>query len=240
MPFPFPHALLASIVVAAGALVQGSIGFGAGVLAAPLLLLIDAHLVPGPVLLSGFVLTALVALRERATVDVRGVAWALVGRLPGTALGVFALLWVPARELATLCGVLMLIGVALSASRIRIDTTRTNLIGAGIASGVMGTMTSMGGPSIALMYQHAEGPKLRGTMSVYFLFSGAMSLIGLVSAGLFGERELMATLPLLPGVLVGFFASRWTRTRLDAGGTRTAVLALAGFAAASVLVKQWW
>jgi hypothetical protein len=176
-------------------------------------------------------------LRERAGIDVRGVGWALAGRVPGTALGVLALLWAPPRQLATLFAGLVLCAVALTASGLRVAPTRANLVGAGIASGVMGTMTSIGGPPVALVYQHAEGAALRGTLGAYFTLSGLISLAGLGLAGLLGARELSAALTLVPGTLVGFFASRWTRPALDRAGTRPAVLALAALAATGVLVK---
>lgn len=239
MPVAVPQALLVSAIVAVGAAVQGSLGFGAALLAAPLLALIDPVFAPGPMLLAGLVLTTLVALRDRASVDLRGVGWAVAGRVPGTAIGAAALALLPERELAVLFAVLVLVAVALTASGLRVRPTSGNLIAAGVASGVMGTMTSIGGPPIALVYQNAEGPTLRGTMGAYFIVSGVLSLIGLAVVGRLGDRELHASLVLLPGVLVGFFASRWSRTLLDRGLTRPAVLALSAVAAASVLAKQW-
>ena len=50
-------------VVVLASSVQASLGFGLGLIAAPVLLLIDAQLVPGPLMASGIVLTAAIAYR---------------------------------------------------------------------------------------------------------------------------------------------------------------------------------
>ncbi|MDH3214132.1 MAG: hypothetical protein OEM05_16765, partial [Myxococcales bacterium] len=68
-------------VVAVGSSVQASVGFGLGLIAAPVLLLVDAQLVPGPLMASGIALTVLVAYRERAAIDLVGLRFAFGGRV---------------------------------------------------------------------------------------------------------------------------------------------------------------
>jgi hypothetical protein len=233
------QASIAVLAVAAGAIVQSSIGFGASVLAAPIVMLVAPRFVPGPMVAVSLVLTLLVAVRERASIDVRGVGWALVGRLPGTALAVALMRTLPSTTLSDLCAALMLLAVVLAGSGVRVAPAAGTLFGAGIASGIMGTVASVGGPPVALVYQHVPGPTLRGTMASYFIFSSVITLAGLYFGGLFGMRELASSLVLLPGVLIGFAISRWTHTRLDRGGIRPAVLALSAIAALGVLVKHW-
>ena len=81
----------AATIVMVGATLQGSVGFGLGMLAAPLLLLIDPMFVPAPLLTAALALTLLVAKRERRAIDFRGIGWVLLGRLPGAFLGAFVL-----------------------------------------------------------------------------------------------------------------------------------------------------
>ena len=73
-----------------GCAVQGSIGFGLGPIATPLLFLIDPNLVTGPVLFASLTLSVLVVRREREAIHFTGIAWGLAGRLPGTILGAAA------------------------------------------------------------------------------------------------------------------------------------------------------
>ena len=78
---------LVAFVVAVGSLVQASVGIGLGLLAAPVLALVAPQFVPGPLLASVFCLTLFVLLRERRAVRLRGLGWALTGRVPGTICG---------------------------------------------------------------------------------------------------------------------------------------------------------
>ena len=71
-------------VLFVGATIQGSIGFGANLTAAPILALIDLRFLPGPLLLNALTLTSITWRRERADVDWRAVGWSLGGRLPAT------------------------------------------------------------------------------------------------------------------------------------------------------------
>ncbi len=61
----FYELLWAFIVVAVGAAVQGSLGLGYPLIAAPFLILIDPLLVPGPVLINALVLVVLITIRDR-------------------------------------------------------------------------------------------------------------------------------------------------------------------------------
>ena len=92
--------LLATLAVLVGACIQGSLGFGLGLVAAPVLVMLDTSLVPSVVLGIGVPLTYLVAWRERRSLDLRRVSWAMAGRVPGTAIGSVAVLALSERWLA--------------------------------------------------------------------------------------------------------------------------------------------
>jgi len=218
--------LAASAAVAFGAMVQGAVGFGMALVAAPLLVLIRPGLVPGPLLVSGLALTLLVARRERDSIDLLGVKWGLVGRVPGIAVGAVGLALIPEESMALLVGILALAGVGLSGSRLRISPSPRMLLVAGFVSGIFGTIASIGGPPLALLYQHETGPRLRGTLAGYFIVGGLMSLAALVAVGRYGRSELLWTLLLLPATLLGFACSGRLTAWVDAGRTRRAVLGI--------------
>ena len=69
-----------------GALVQGGVGLGLGVVAAPVVTLLDPALMPGSVLVAGVGLPALILAGEAGHTDLPGVSWALAGRLAGPRL----------------------------------------------------------------------------------------------------------------------------------------------------------
>lgn len=233
-----PELVAASAVVLAGAALQGAVGFGFALVSAPILLLIDVRLVPGPLIFASLVLTGFTAAREHRAIDLDGVGWSVVGRLPGTVLGAAAVSAVAPDEMALPVAAIVLLGVALSATRLHLRPTVGTLLGAGALSGFMGTASSIGGPPIALVYQHAAGPRLRATLGGYFAIGSVISLFALWWIGRFGRDEVGLGLALLPAVLVGFAASGRIARFLDGGYTRAAVLFVSGAAGAIVIARQ--
>lgn len=228
---------LASGVVALGSTIQGSIGFGVNVVAGPILVLIEPELVPGPALVVAFVLTLLVAVRERAATDLGGFRWVFVGRVPGTIAGAFAVAAIPQEGVAMALASVVLVAVLLSVAGWRLRRTPTTLVGAGALSGLMGTISSVGGPPVALLYQDERGSEVRGTLSSIFAVGALFSLALLAAVGAFGWADLRVSLVLLPATVAGFVASRWTATVLDRGYVRPAVLGLCAVSALAALVR---
>jgi uncharacterized membrane protein YfcA len=111
------------------------------------------------------------------------------------------------------------------------------LLGAGFVSGVFGTVASIGGPPLALVYQYETGPRLRGTLAGYFIVGGCMSIAALVWVGRFGASELFWTLALLPGTVLGFALSGLFTRWVDAGRTRRAVLAISVAAGVAAVLR---
>ncbi len=228
---------MASLVVAAAACVQGVLGFGFSLIAAPLLVLLQPRLVPGPVLALLLLLTVLMTLRERGEADRRGVAWALCGRLPGAVLGTLALALLPARLLSVAFALLVLLGVALSALGLRLEPRPTTILGAGVLSGVMETTSSIGGPPLALVYRDQPPPVARGTMSAVFVVGVTVSLTGVALAGRFRSEELWSTAFLVAPVLAGLLASGVLAPRIARRHLSAGVLVVATLSSLTVLVR---
>jgi uncharacterized membrane protein YfcA len=224
--------------VAVGATLQGSVGIGVGLVSAPVLALIEPRLVPAPLIVSGMVLALLVLCRGRQSIHLSGLKWALIGRIPGAILGGALLAVLPQDRMALAFGILVLGAVAMSVSGLCLQPTGWTLVCAGVLSGIMGTIASIGGPPLALVYQGEAGARLRGTLSAYFVISSSISLLVLRLAGRFGSDELRLALALLPGVLIGFAASTRVAPLVDRGYTRPAVLTLSALAGVVVILRQ--
>lgn len=229
--------LLAGMILLTGAVVQGAVGFGMNLVAAPLLTIADPALVPVPLLLVSSAFALLPLLRERGHTDWRGVRWGVLGRVPGTVLGVTALALFSARWVSILIGVVVLISVALSLLSWRPAPTRPALFTAGVVSGTFGTAAAIGGPPIALVYQHTAGPAVRSTLGAYFAAGSMMSILGLSLGGQVHGEQLLAAVVLFPFALIGFLLSGPLRKVLDAGRTRPALLAVAALSALALLLK---
>jgi uncharacterized membrane protein YfcA len=229
--------VLAVVVIAIGAAVQGGVGFGMNVIAAPILAVLDPDFVPGPAIVAAVILTVLVARREREHIDRRGVGWALAGRVPGTVAGALLVAAIPERGVTVTVGCAVLLAVALTVSGIRLRPDRPTLLVAGAVSGFASTVSSVGGPPMAVVYANEPGPVIRGTLSFIFVIGGVMSLGALIAVGDFGRTEaILSVLLLVPGTL-GFLASKRLAAHLDAGTTRNAVLAVAVLGAVIALGK---
>jgi uncharacterized membrane protein YfcA len=231
-------AVLAATVAALGAIVQGSVGFGLGMLGAPILLLIDPRLVPGPLLVTAGVLITLLTRREWRDIRFGDLAWSVPGRIVGTAAAVVFLGVIPPDRIEVALGIMVLLAVGVSASGIAVPLTPRTFLGAGALSGFFGTATAIGGPPIALLYQRERGPVVRGTLSAFFVFGVVISLTGLALAGRFGEAQIRLSLVLIPGVLVGYALSTRLSRLLDRGWTRPAILVASSVAGAIVVVRH--
>ena len=230
--------VLAFLIATLGALLQGSVGFGLGLLSVPLLVLIHPVYVPGPVLLAAFFLNFFILLRERHAIRIKNLHWAVVGRIVGAVIGALLLLVIPQKSVSIMFGVMVLTAIAINLAGFNLKMTSKNIFGAGIASGIMGTTSSIGGPPMALIYQKQKGPTIRGTLSGIFIFGTIVSLIALSVIGRFGLREIKATAVLIPGVVLGFLLSNSSTKILDRGFTRPAVLVTSAVSGIVVILRN--
>lgn len=237
MDLTLPQLLLASLLVFAGALVQSAVGFGLAVIAAPLLYLIEPRLVPGPPLFLALVLSLLNVWKNRASLAVGELSGAVAGRIPGMLLALWLLERADPWLMSLLVAAAVLAAVLVSLAPVRPQPTTLRLVLAGLASGFMGTSTSIGGPPLALLYQHAHGERVRANLAGYFVVGSFMSLIGLTLIGHFDGGQLVCALALLPAALAGFLAARLSIGFWDRGRVRPALLLLCGAAAIGVLAK---
>ncbi len=237
MPDPLVFAAIAA-AVAVGALVQGAVGLGLGLVSAPVVALLAPALMPGVLVWLGTLLPLLSLVKDWRSADWRGLRWAFAGRVPGTALGVVVVSMVSARLLGVLVGAMVLVAVALTALVVRLPMRPAVLAGAGVVSGLTGTATSIGGPPLALVYQHVTGPRLRGTLAAYFVGGGVLSLGGLALAGELDAAQGVAALLLTPFLLVGFLLGGPVRRHVDAGRTRAAVLVICASSALVLLLRS--
>jgi len=229
--------IIAVTIIAASAL-QASIGFGMGMLAAPVIGLIDPTLLPGSIIMLAVVVTAMVAVRERAALDLTGAGWALVGRIPGSLAGAWLVAVLPAQGLAWLVALVVLGGVVLAFAGWAPVPGRLALISAGAASGVMGTTTSIGGAPMALIWQRSHGPRLRGTMAAFFLVGSSISLVALVAVGAVTRPTVTLALWMIPAVLVGYVLSRYANRLLDHRRLRLVALGVSTLGAVLLIGAQ--
>ena len=223
-------------VMAVSAILQGAVGFGLGLIAIPFLIYLDLRFVPGPLLVAALTLHMLVLQRDRSGADRSGLAMLLSGRVVGTIPAALLLARLPLESTRILLAIVLLAGAIMGVLHSGGHPTRPILFGAGAVSGFMATAAGLGGPPVALVYQHESGLRLRGTLAAYFIVGTVLSLISLAWVGRFGTEEIRLSVLLIPGTVIGYFLSRPAAAYLDAGRTRAAVLVVSVLAAVTVIV----
>src|SRR5918995_2899018 len=222
-----------AVAVAAGAVIQGSLGFGYALVAVPTMVLLLPWAVPVTPLFLALPMTLLMSVREWRSIDLGGFALITAGRLLGTVAGVVLLVLAPKGYLSMVTGLLILTAALGSFLKPTFEVNKRTRLAGGVSSVVVGTVAALGGTPLALVYQDRSGAELRSTLAISFVVGIAMSLVGLGLAGQVEGRHVLLALQLLPCMLVGLWVSRWVVERLDERWLRPAVLA---FAAAAGLV----
>lgn len=229
--------MLVATLVFLGAVVQGTMGFGLAIVAAPFLILIQPDLVPGPVLFFGMISAALNVWSNRTGLALRELSIALVARIPGTLLGMLVLVVASPSLLSVLLGLSVLAAVALSIKAPHIERTPNVMFGAGFLSGFMATTTAVGGPPMALAYQNSTGPQARANLGGYMLVGMFGSLVALVMIGRFTGAHLQVSLIMLVPVLLGFRLARALAPLINPSWLRPGLLALCAIAGLAALVE---
>lgn len=236
LPSPWLMAAVAAIVVVA-AIVQFGLGMGFGLTAAPLLALIDPALVPVPTLFLGMLTSAWGAWHERTAIRWDEIGVGFVGRLAGICAATGVLLLVADQRRFTLVfGVLVALAVVLSLAGRRLAFTRPNLIAMSAISGLMATITSVGAPPMALIYQDRPAQEARPTLAAFFALGCAAALAVLFATGWADSGDVVLAALMLPPMIAGLILARHLRGRFDKR-YRPALLAVAGLAALLLIVR---
>jgi uncharacterized membrane protein YfcA len=230
---------VAAVATLVGASIQGGIGFGMNLVTVPVLALVAEERLPATVILLGFPLALLMTHYERHAVDKPGLVWILSGRVPGTLIGTWIVVVVSLATLKGVIGVIVLLAVAVSVFAPPLPHNHPTQFGVGAVSGVTGTAAGIGGPPVALLYQHHDGPTMRSTLSASFLFGTVLSTITLAIAGKVHGADFALALLLTPFVVAGMLIGRRAHNLLDRGWLRPAVLSFAAIAALVVLADAF-
>lgn len=229
--------VLSLVVVMFAAAVQGTIGLGFNIVAVPVMSLINPILAPVPQLLLSIPQSFAAFAREHTGVDVSGVLWILIGRLPGVAVGVWLLAVATNRTLDLMIGSLVLIAVAILASGIRFRRTARVELAAGVFAGISSYVSTIGGPPIALLYSRAEGPTIRATLGLIFTIGTVTTLVVRIIAGDITRTDWLLGLALLPAAGLGFLLSSWLKERANPAMLRVGIFTVSSVAAVALLTR---
>jgi hypothetical protein len=229
--------LLCALAAVAGAVVQGTIGFGYALVVVPALLLVAPAAIPTTPLVVALPMVVALAVTDRRHLDRAGFARLTAGRLPGTALGAWVLAAAGPRVVSGAAGALLLLAVGASVARGVSATSHRTEVLAGFVSGIAGTVGAVGGPYLGLAYADRPGPVLRATVSAAFAVGVVLSLAAIAIAGALDGPAARLGLLLMPATFAGLAIGRRLTGRLDGRLLRPAVNGFAGVAGAFALVR---
>ncbi len=230
---------VAALAVFAGTMLQRLAGQGFGMVASPILAIVAPEFLPASVLLMG----AIVGFGS-ASVEVSAVArHELPPGFAGRALGAVIAAWIAASLsdpglFAALVACMVYLGILLSVVGVRVAIRPPTLFSAGLVAGVMGTLTAVGAPPMALLYQHEEARRSAAMQNTFFAFGMIFSITALAVAGLIGWRHIAFAAVLAPFVLLGLALAQPLAKRVAKASIRPWALGLAGTAATVLLLKQ--
>jgi uncharacterized membrane protein YfcA len=228
--------VIVALALFVGAIVQGSLGFGMVLFAFPVLVVAEPELLPQTTLIVGLPIILGLAWRHRGGTVWSEVGIVTLGRLPGIAIAIAILSLASSRTIGLLAGVTVLGAVAVSFWAPAVPRTTRNLLLAGVVSSVFGTSVSIGGPPLALVFQHEAGPRLRSTMTAIMLFGAPLSLFILALSGKIDSTDLRTGVALAPFSMLGGYCSRWAIPYIDAR-LRPIILSTCAFGAFIAIVR---
>lgn len=236
-----PVALLVAVLgVLAASVLRGFTGFGFGLAAVPLLSL---ALPPTKVVPFVTVLQLLIGLSGvRAAwriADWRAVLGLAPGFVVGVPIGLLALTRFSPDGARMAIGLLIAVSVVVLWRRVRLPPRPSGgvALAAGLASGVMNGLASMGGPPVVvyLLALSREAVVVRATSIVYFLFAAVITAAPMAARGLVDREVLLWSAASIPVLLAGSALGGWVFDRAPPRYHRlTALVVLVLLAAALI------
>lgn len=225
------------LAVLIGAFIQGTSGMGFALIVAPVIGMLEPAMLPGSLLILMLPLNAYVAWRERASIDFHGVKWITAGRLAGTFGGLWVLVAIPLSYVSALIGGTTILAVLVSWLSPAFSPGKNAFVATGLITGITETATGIGGPPLALVYQHMPVATLRSSIALCFLLGEIISLVVLAFTGRVVMSHLMQAIELIPALAIGMFASHAIHQKINSRFLRMLVLVFALVSGIFIVVR---
>ena len=222
---------------------QSLTGFGSALVAVPLLsLYVDAKLAVVISTLLSTTVSAPLLFEVRRQVQLAKVAPLAIGSVVGVPVGILILRDVDAGVLKILVAAVVILASALLFLSPRLTLGGRNTLSSlvtGALSGLLRASTSMAGPPVVLytLSHEKEIEEFRSTVLALFLFTGVLTVPGLIVAGLISRDALIATAVAVPGMALGLLVGTRLRSRVEPKLFRTLVLAVLVLTSIGVIVS---
>lgn len=222
MSFGMTLVLILTIMMAS--FTQAVTGFGFSIVAIPLLAIfmpvVDAIVIAT---ISSFLLTTVVALRERRRIDSSILLKVSILSALGMPLGVLILREVDERWIIVAIVCLVLASAFASFGKRVVIPRKIPVNGLlGFVSGCMLTSTGLNGPPIVLLVHRVEpqAGRARALMQALFALQDFTAIVIFLISGMVGTESVVLTSRGLVGLLLGWLAGNWLFHRLSSEVSR--------------------
>jgi uncharacterized protein len=240
MPVPL---LIAVLGVFTASVLRGFTGFGFGLAAVPLLTLAlpPTKVVPFVTVLQ--VLVGLSGLREAWRIaDWRAVLGLAPGLVVGVPIGLLVLTEVPPNGVRLVIGLLIALSVVVLWRRVRLPPrpSRAVSLAAGLMSGAMNGLGSMGGPPVVvyLLALSRDAAVVRASSIVYFLFAALVTTLPMAVSGLVDREVVLWSVASIPVLLGGSALGSWAFDRAPPRYHRLTALVVLSLLAAALIGRS--
>src|SRR5690606_6096198 len=200
--------VVAVFVTFVATVVQGTVGLGLGLLSVPILTLVDPVLTPVPQLIITVPLTLMMLNGESHAIEWPAVVRVSTARVVGIGAGIGLLTIADERLLDIMIGLAVLLAVAIISSGGTVRRHRTSQIVAGVISGTSGTISSIGGPPLALLFRRESGSFVRANLAAIYLIGLLMMIAARAISGYVAGKDVVIALWLAPAVFIGYLVAR--------------------------------
>lgn len=203
--------IIAFVIVFVASTAQSVFGMGWGMIAAPLLALMNPELIPSTIVFLGFFAALYPSFRY-----FRDINWHIYKpSICGRALGSIIAGWITAYVVASgkieiTLGIVLLISIIISIFTIKkIKQNATNHFIAGTASGILGTVVGVGGTPMGIIYQNENPIMVRANNNAFFVVGSLISFVILLLAGVMKIYHILFGFLLLPPLFLASYVSRY-------------------------------
>ncbi len=202
--------LLISLVVLAGAFIQGFSGFGFALVTMPLLSMIMPVKEAVPlVALCGLIINLWLVIELRQHLEFAEVKYLIAGSVLGIPAGAYFLSSAPTGALKIILGIIVLLFVIFTIFRFIKHTGVKKEYGIiyGLLSGLLGGAFNTNGPPV-LIYFYLKGwdkTRQKSMITGFFIFSSTFIVLTHLIGGISSGKTYIDFLTTLPAVLIGIF-----------------------------------
>ncbi|GAC16498.1 sulfite exporter TauE/SafE family protein [Aliiglaciecola lipolytica] len=219
--------VLIYLVLIAGACLQSVIGFGLGLLCAPVLFLLMPELVPGPMILNALLITSLLTIKHRADINIKQTGYSILGGTIGVLIAGSIMMYIDSYQYQLFFGASILFAVALSLIGYTPRVSALSNFVAAVVSGFMGTTTSAGGAPMGLLYQSEERKRIKANISIFFVYINLFGILVLWLTGSANETDFKLFVQCIPAVILGWFFGFLLNSKVNEKLIRHLILSLA-------------